>query len=130
MPTIVDKTKKKKRPPFVQVSISNRDFRIVNYLMSMLERKRTLRRGGMLTCSPVRGLRPTRSATWATEKTPKPETTTFSPCCNFSSAIAKNASTAFLTSFLLKEVCSATALINCDLFIISNGICRLVSYDM
>ena len=129
-PTLLDKTKKKKRPPFVQVSISNRDFRIVNYLMSMLERKRTLRRGGMLTCSPVRGLRPTRSATWATENTPKPETTTFSPCCNFSSAIAKNASTAFLTSFLLKEVCSATALINCDLFILSNGICRLVSYDM
>ena len=91
----------------------------MRYSISILERKRTLRREGIFTCSPVRGLRPTRSDTWFTEKTPNPETTIFSPCCSFSSAIAKSVSTTCFTSPLVIDVFSATALINCDLFILA-----------
>ena len=87
------------------------------YLTFILERKRTIRRAAIFTCSPVRGLRPMRSDTLAVEKTPKPDITTFSFCSNFCSVISNRESKTRLTSFFERAVFSATSLISCDLFI-------------
>ena len=86
--------------------------------MSILERKRTLRRAAIFTDSPVRGFLPTLSDTEATENTPNPEITTFSPLSNVDSVKRKRVSTTDLTSVLEADNSSAIALINCDLFVI------------
>ena len=79
---------------------------------SMRERKRTVRRGAIFTAAPVRGLRPMRAADSATEKTPNPDITTFSPPRNLSTDILNNDYTILLTSFFGRAKSFATASIN------------------
>lgn len=92
-----------------------------DYSISTLERNLILRRVGIRTASPVRGFRPILSAETEVEKTPKPEITTLSPAMSCWVVSSKAESTTLFTTDFDKFVFSATALINCDLFILNNG---------
>jgi len=68
--------------------------------------KAMTRRGGMVTASPVLGLRAGRDDLARTSKLPNPETLTSSPWASFASMVSKNASTKSLASLLLRPSCS------------------------